>query len=92
MDTIAAQFNQAILEDLTEETIALMDKALVTYNMIERKLKELSLKHARAKRAGRLTAVASLEMQMETVSGVLCMYREYVERQMVKLRKLHGQL
>jgi len=86
MDVITHQFNADIVLQLTEETIQLLDEAIKQYKLIENQLHYITVRLERARKAGRF--VGSLEIQRDTVDGVRCMYREYIQRQVIKLQQL----
>lgn len=86
MDPITHQFNLDIVIQLKEETIQLLHAAIKQYQLIENRLNGMNIRLERAKKNGRL--LASLEMQRDTTEGVLCMYEEYIKRQVTKLYQL----
>jgi len=86
MDPITHQFNLDIVIQLKEETIQLLHAAIKQYQLIENRLNGMNIRLERAKKNGRL--LPSLEMQRDTTEGVLCMYEEYIKRQVTKLHQL----
>lgn len=89
IDELTDRFNVAVVTSLTDETIHSLDAASGQLQLLDQKLKELTVRCNRALEGGRLHAAASLELQRDTVLGLYCMYKEYIKRKVHALNRLH---
>ena len=83
-DVVTEKFNEEILIDLLQEVCREIDCAVSQYDLMQSKLRHITLRLDRALRTERLSSVASLELQRDSIQGVMCMYGEYLERKLHK--------
>ena len=90
VDPITDQFNSLMLTDMTEEVCKEIQLAASQYTVLQSKLTYITVRLNRSlKSAGaRMATVANLELQRDTTQGVMCMYRQYLERKLHKLDQL----
>ena len=87
-DFLTEKFNEEILIDLLQEVCREIDCAVSQYNLMQSKLRHITLRLDRALRTERLSSVASLELQRDSIQGVMCMYGEYLQRQLHKYNQI----
>lgn len=90
VDDLVDQFNTAVIIDMTDETLLVLDRAIGQYNVIKEKLRIIEVRLDRAMRKGQLPSAAGLEMQRDSTRGVLCMYGEYIQRKIAKINGLQA--
>ena len=84
------QFNSDILNDLSEEIVRDMDRSAKQYLLIKDNLQTINVRLERALRDERLALVYTLQVQRDCVSGMLCMYGEYLQRKAFKLQEIEA--
>ena len=84
----AQSFNQSVLIDMSHEVCTELESAASQYFLLKDKLQQVLVRLSRASTSRRQSYMMSLEIQRDTIEGLVCMYGEYIERKMDKLRHI----
>ena len=90
-DLVTDRFNALMLTDMSEEVCMEIQLAASQYTVLQGKLRQITVRLKRALNctSPRMAVVANLELQRDTTQGVMCMYRQYLEKKLHKLDQLH---
>lgn len=76
----------ALIMDLLEKWCRDVEKSMHQFILLDSRLMELKKRLGRVKRRGHLPLQYSLEVQRDTLEGVICQYKTYLRRRLGEIR------
>lgn len=91
-DHTSSDFNQDLIESMITEVIAEVNSAKVQFTILRNQLTEIGTRLRRAKCNHCLSQQYSLELQRDSLEGVICMYKRYLHHKVAKMNRLSEKL